>query len=84
MMEPKLYGERIVASITAAEFVFLVGILFPFSSVIAEPIDLNGSIPLGTGSISGTLHGDLTKYILTLNKSPISKISIDTAASSQI
>jgi len=80
-MEPKLYGERIVASITAAAFVLLAGILFPFSSVIAEPIDLNGSIPLGAGSISGTLHGDLTKNTLTLNKSPISKISIDTAAS---
>jgi hypothetical protein len=79
MTESKL--EHTAVSITAAAFVFLVGILFPFSSVIAEPIDLNGSIPLGTGSISGALHGDLTKNTLTLNKLPISKISIDTTAS---
>ena len=79
---PRLYGERIVAPITAAAFVLLVGIVFPFSSATAEPIDLNGSIPLGAGSISGALHGDLTKNILTLNSSlPGSKISVNTAAS---
>ena len=80
-MDRRLYGERIVAPITAATFVLLVGIVFPFSSAAAEPIDLNGSIPLGAGSISGALHGDLTKNILTLNRPFISKISIDTAAS---
>jgi hypothetical protein len=79
MTESKL--EHAAVSITVVAFVFLAGIVFPFSSVIAEPIDLNGSIPLGAGSISGTLHGDLTKNTLTLNNSPISKISIDTAAS---
>ena len=70
-----------VATIPAAVFVLLVSIVFPFSSATAEPIDLNGSIPLGAGSISGALHGDLTKNILTLNRPFISKISIDTAAS---
>ena len=79
---PRLYGERIVAPITAAAFVLLVGIVFPFSSATAEPIDLNGSIPLGAGSISGTLRGNLVKNILTLNSSlPGSKISVNTAAS---
>ncbi len=81
-MEPKLYGEGAAASITSAAFVLLAGIIFPFSSATAEPIDLNGSIPLGAGSISGALHGDLTKNILILNSSPpISKFSIDTASS---
>ncbi|TFH07497.1 MAG: hypothetical protein E4H07_09005 [Nitrosomonadales bacterium] len=80
-MESKPYVEHATASITAAAFVLLAGIIFPFSSAIAEPIDLNGSIPLGAGSISGALHGNLTKNILTLNIPPDSKISIDTDAS---
>ena len=68
--------------ITTWTFILLAGIIFPFSSAIAQPISLNGSISLGTGSITGALHGDLTKDVLTLNSSlPGSKISVNTAAS---
>lgn len=80
MME-KLNIEYSAVTITAVIFVLSVGIIFPFSSAIAEPVDLNGTIPLGAGSISGILHGDLTNNILTLNSPPSSKISIETAAS---
>lgn len=80
MTESKL--EHAAVSITTAAFVLLAGIIFPFSSAIAEPIDLNGSVSLGAGSITGALHGNLTKNILTLNSSlPGSKISVNTAAS---
>jgi len=70
-----------VASTTVAVFLLLAGTLFPFTSILAESIDLNGSIPLGAGSISGTLRGDLTGNILTLNNPSGSKIHIDTKAS---
>ena len=80
MTESKL--EHTAVSITTATFVLLAGIIFPFSSTIAEPIDLNGSILLGAGSISGSLLGNLAKNVLTFNSSlPSSKISVNTAAS---
>lgn len=80
MTESKL--KYAAVSNTAGTLVLLAGIIFPFSSAIAEPVDLNGSISLGPGSITGTLHGNLTKNILTLNSSlPVSKISVNTAAS---
>ena len=70
-----------VASISLVVLLLSAGIIFPFSSAIAQPVELNGSIPLGAGSVSGTLHGNLTKNILTLNGPPENKISVDTAAS---
>lgn len=73
--------KHATVSITAIAFVLLVGVIPPISSAIAETINLNGSIPLGAGSISGVLHGDLTKNILTLDRKPLSsKMSVDTAA----
>jgi hypothetical protein len=81
-MNPKYYGKHIAAPLSLAVLVLSAGIVFPFSSATAEQIDLNGSMPLGSGSISGSLHGNLTKNILTLNSSSLgSKISVNTAAS---
>ena len=80
-MEPKFDGQHATMPISLIILVLLAGIFFPFSSVFAEPIDLKGSIPLGSGTISGALHGNLTKNILTLNGLPDNKISVDTAAS---
>ncbi len=80
-MKPKIHSKHAAASIALMALLLLTGI-FSFSSATAEPIDLNGSIPLGAGSISGALHGDLAKNILTLNSpSSGSKISVNTAAS---
>ncbi len=82
LMKPKLYSKHAAASISLVILVLLTGVVFPFSSATAEPIDLTGSIPLGAGSISGSLRGNLVKNILTLNSSlPGSKISVNTAAS---
>jgi hypothetical protein len=85
LMEPKLYSKHAAGAVTFMVLVLLAGVIFPFSSAAAEPIDLNSSIPLGAGSISGSLHGDLSKSILILNSSlPGSKISVNTAASAPL
>jgi hypothetical protein len=82
LLAPKLYRKHAAASISLMALVLLVGVIFPLSSATAKPIDLTGLIPLGTGSISGALHGNLAKSILTLNSSlPGSKISVNTAVS---